>query len=122
MVHPGARSMWHDPADDQFREARLPCVTPPPNTRYPRTEFRETDRDAEPFRPSWETAVPAVNATLNEWLKRLDEGPFAEVVEDAAGRRWQLSAHAEDGALQWRVEMAGHQWFMSATVSRPRPA
>jgi hypothetical protein len=110
-VDPGTRFLLHDPADDACR----------PNVRYPRVEFREFDPDAEPFHPSWETALPAVNATLNGWLRRIDEGPFAEVVVDDDGRRWQLSAHAEDGALRWRVEMAGYQWFLSATSWAGRP-
>lgn len=83
-------------------------------THYPRAEFRESDPDTAPFRPSWQTAVPAVESTLRGWLERLGDGPFDAVVTDADNRRWHLTARADEGELTWRVEMAGYRWFMSA--------
>jgi hypothetical protein len=87
---------------------------PHTNVTYPRVEFREYDPDRVPFRPSWQTAIPAVE----DWLTRLDDAPFDAHVKDANGS-WHVTATAEDGALRWRVELANHHgWFLSAEARR----
>jgi hypothetical protein len=83
-------------------------------TRYPRVEFRVCDPDAEPWQPSWQNAIPVVNTTLRGWLERLDDAPFYEVVKDDDGRRWHVTGEAVAEGLNWRVELAGYNWFLSA--------